>query len=484
MWRVLNKYRLMSKPVKASLWFIISNVILKGISFITLPIFSRLLTTSEYGMVAVYQSWVSLILIITTLTVWGGGFNVGMVKYADEQKKLVSSFQGLAIALTIVWFVVLFPFISFASKWAGISKHLIIFMFIEILTQIPFNIWSTEQRYKFEYKKLVLVTIIISILNPVLGIFLVLNTTQYKVEARIISNLCIQLVIGLILFIRNQINGRCFFNRKLWKFGFMFNVVLIPHYLSTQILNQSDRVMINSMCGSSEAGTYSVAYNFAMLLSLITNGINSSLTPHIYQCMKDRNVKNLSKETTGIIFLVAMMTAGLICIVPDVFIFLLPNSYYTSMRVIPPVAVGAFFLFLYPLFGSIEFYYEENKYITISSTIGAILNIILNYIFIDLFGYMAAAYTTLFCYICFCFFHYCFMNKILKKHGASQNIYNIKAIGGVSIGLIIIMCMMLSVYDYQLIRWLFIVSIGVVCIVKKRWIIELMKGVKTKDEKI
>lgn len=105
MHELINKYKSMSKPAKASLWFVISNVMLKGISFITLPIFSRLLTTSEYGIVSVYQSWVSTISIITTLTVWGGGFNVGMVKYEERQKQLISAFQGLATTLTIICLV-------------------------------------------------------------------------------------------------------------------------------------------------------------------------------------------------------------------------------------------------------------------------------------------------------------------------------------------------------------------------------------------
>lgn len=478
MHELINKYKLMSKPAKASLWFVVSNVMLKGISLITLPIFSRLLTTSEYGIVSVYQSWVSTISIITTLTVWGGGFNVGMVKYEERQKQLISAFQGLATTLTIICLVLAWKFIPNLSAWLGISEQLIVLMFMEILVQIPFNIWSTEQRYKFEYKKLILVTIAISVLNPCLGILAVLNTVKYRAEARIFSNFLIQAVIGVVLFIHNQKNGRAYFSKDIWKFGFLFNVVLIPHYLSSQILNQADRIMINSMCGSGDAGIYSVAYNFAMLMTLVTNGINSSLTPHVYQCLKEKKTKQLSKQTTGIFFLVALMTAGLICIVPDVFYFLLPASYHPSLGVIPPVAVGAFFLFLYPLFGSIEFYYEENKYVTLSSVLGAVLNVILNYVFIKMFGYLAAAYTTLICYIFFSLFHYFCMKKVLKKHGENQNIYDTKKILLISIGLLIVMVVMICVYDHRLIRWLLIGVIAVGCFAKRNWMIKLLKGVR------
>lgn len=477
--KFIEKYKMLSKPAKASFWFVVSNVMLRGISFVTLPIFSRLLSTSEYGVVSVYQSWVSTISIITTLTIWGGVFNVGMVKYSDQQKELISAFQGLATTITLFFLAISCVFLPVISKWLGMSQGLTLLMYLEILVQIPLNIWSTEQRYKFEYKKLIFVTIAISLLNPLIGVIAVTHTT-HRAEARIISGFSIQAVIGIVLFIHNQKLGRKFFDKNFWKYGFLFNVVLIPHYLSAQILSQADRVMINSICGSSDAGVYSVAYNFGMLLSIITNGINSALTPYIYQCMKQKEAKKLKNQTTAVIFIVALITLVLVCVTPDVFTFLLPDSYYSAIWVIPPVAAGAFFLFLYPLFGSIEFYYEENRYVTASSVMGAVLNVVLNYIFIKKLGYIAAAYTTLFCYICFSFFHYIFMKKILKKNG-EENVYDIKAIVLISVGLLLATFIMLSVYDLRIIRWSLIAIVILICLIKRKWIMQILMNMKKED---
>lgn len=478
--KIINGYRNLSKPTKASLWFIVSNVILKGISFFTLPIFARLLTPAEYGVVSVYNSWVATISIITTLTIWGGVFNVGMVKFENEQRKMISSFQGLATSITLLFSFLSSFFLDTLSEISGLSNLLIVCMYIEILAQIPFNIWSTEQRYRFEYKKLIIVTCLIAILSPLMGIVAV-NATNFKAEARIMSNLLLLAIIGCVLFFVNQIKGKSFFSKQFWEYGFKFSIVLVPHYLSTQILNQSDRIMINSMCGSSDAGIYSVAYNFALLLSLVTNGINSSLTPHIYQCMKAGDTRKLKKETTFIVLLVALMALCLICFVPDLFIFMLPESYYPALRVIPPVTVGAYFLFLYPLFGSIEFYYEEKKYVTYASVIGAMLNVALNYMFIQSFGFIAAAYTTLICYLCFSICHFYFMNKILRKNGEANDIYDIKSIFIISLGLTIASLVMLFLYDYMIIRWgvIMIISLGIICNRKK--IISIVKNIKKRD---
>lgn len=474
---LLNKYHNLSKPVKASFWFIVSSFLLKGISFITLPIFSRLLTPGEYGVVAVYTSWVSIISIITTLTIWGGVFNVGMVRYPRQRSELISSFQGLATTITLIFMALTILTLPYTMKFFGISKLLIICMYIEILVQIPFCLWATEQRYDYKYKAQVYVTIINSILNPVIGVIAVLNC-PYKAEARIISALLIQVIIGAIFFIKNQYSGKKFFDLAFWKFGFLFNVVLIPHYLSTQILNQSDRVMINNICGSADAGIYSVAYTFAMLLTLITNGINSSYTPFIYKNLKINNTGSIHKSSFTVCGTVAVVVLLLICFIPDIYTLLLPVSYYPSLPVIPPVAASAYFLFLYSWFGSVEFYYKENTYITIASMIGAVLNIILNLIFIPIYGFMAAAYTTLFCYICFTAFHFIFMNKILKKNNVKDKIFAAKEIFLISLLICIISIIMVFLYDYTLIRWCIILFICFIILIKRNSLVKRLRGLK------
>ena len=70
--RFINLYKNLSNEAKASAWFVVCNIIQKGISFFTIPIFTRLLTTEEYGMTNVYQSWMSLIIIFCNIefTIW------------------------------------------------------------------------------------------------------------------------------------------------------------------------------------------------------------------------------------------------------------------------------------------------------------------------------------------------------------------------------------------------------------------------------
>jgi O-antigen/teichoic acid export membrane protein len=103
---IKKKYNAIPAPVKASIWFTICNVLQKGISMITVPVFTRLLTTDQYGVYSVYQSWYSIITVFATLNLYYGVFNNGMIKYKDDRDRFTSSMQGLTTTITLALFVV------------------------------------------------------------------------------------------------------------------------------------------------------------------------------------------------------------------------------------------------------------------------------------------------------------------------------------------------------------------------------------------
>ena len=473
---VLKQYHTMPKGAKASFWTIISSIFLKGMGFITLPIFTRLLTTSEYGILSIYGSWVSLFSILITFTVWGGVFNVGMVKYPNRAK-FVSAIQGLSVSSVMICFFIALFILDPLDSLLGMSSFLVICMFIEILVSIPFNIWLSEQTYDFYYKKKILLTIGMSILNPILGYFAIINF-PWHVEARVLSGLIPQIIVSFYFFVKQQKRGKVFFDASLWRYVLGFNSVLILHYLSMQVLNQSDRIMINAFCGSSEAGIYSVAYNFAILLNLISNGMNSSLTSYVYRCMKAGTITKLAKINSLAAILVGGCALLLIALVPDIFKFMLPPDYYDALWIVPPVTLAAFFMYLYPMFGAIEFYYEVNKYVTFASCIGALLNIVLNAIFIPIFGYIVAAYTTLFCYICFAVSHYYFMKQILYKRGDNRKIFDGKKLFRISVIISLLSFVLLFLYEVRLYRWLFIFLLLILLLIKRKYFFDNLIMIK------
>lgn len=470
----------MSAPVKASLWFAVCNIVQKGIALLSTPIFTRILTTEQYGVYTVYQSWYQIIVIFATLNLSAGVFNNGLLKYEGREDEFTSSMQGLSTTITMILFAVYLCAMDFWNNLFGLSTLFVMAMFVELIFVPAYNFWSVRQRFDYKYRKIIVTTIIIAFGSPVLGVISVLSTS-YKAEARVLSYVLVQVAVGLFFYIRNTIKGKRFFDKKIWKFALAFNIPLIPHYLAFQVLNQSDRIMISKMISTGTAAIYSVAYSIAMMMTIITNAINHTLIPYTYKALKSKDYKGIRKNANMLLILIGSGCILAMAFAPEIIKLFAAEQYYDAIWVMPPLAASVYFMFLYPLFGNVEFFYEKTIYATIASCIGAVTNIVLNLIFINIFGYFAAGYTTLFCYILFSFSHYLFHKKVIKeKNLGVSNIYDMKFIIMFSLIELLAMVGMTITYNYIIIRYSIIVAIVLVAVLNRKKIISQIKAIRSK----
>lgn len=477
---LFQKYKNISAPVKAGLWFAICNILQKGISMITVPIFTRILTTKQYGVFSVYQSWSQIIMVFATLNLYCGVFNNGMIKYEDDKDGFTSSAQGLTTITSAGLFIIYYIFKDFWNSLFELSTNMMVVMFVEIFFVAIFSLWSARQRYEFKYKDLIIITMIMSFVSPLIGIFAVLST-DFKAEARILSFALVNIAVGIFLCIRNYKAGRTFFKAEYWKYMLLFNLPLVPHYLSQIVLQQSDRIMISKIVGKDEAAIYSVVYNVSTIMLLVTTAINNTFIPYTYKTIKEKKYDKLKSNTNILVILVGMCVFFVMAFGPEIIKIFAPKEYYEAIWIIPPVATTVYFMFLYPLFGNVEFYYEKNKFVMVASTIGAVSNIIMNLFFIRIFGYIAAGYTTLVCYIMFSACHYLFMKKILRQKLPGIKLYDIKFIFIFSLIVLTVMCVMLCIYELTILRYLLIIAMTVVLIIKRKYFINALINIKNKD---
>lgn len=475
--RICNIYNEMSAPVKASIWFTVCSVVQKGITLLSTPIFTRLLTTEQYGVYSVYQSWYSIISIFATLNLSAGVLFNGLTKYSEDRDRIISSFQGLSTTVTLVLFLLYLIKMDYWNSLLGMSSLFMIAMFIELLAVPAYAFWAVKERYDYSYKVLIVLTLLVAIGSPIIGAIAVVST-DYKAEARVLTYVGIQVIEGIFFYIYNFKKGKTFFYKKYWKFALAFNLPLIPHYLSMTILNQADRIMISKMVGTGAAAIYSVAYQISMMMTIVTNAINSSFVPYTYKELKSHSYDGIKKNSNVLLILI-----GIACIIamsfgPEIIRIFASSDYYDAIWVIPPVAASVYFMFLYSLFANIEFYFEQTKFVMVASSGGAIANIGLNYIFIQKYGYYAAGYTTLFCYILLSFAHYYFHLKVLRMHDEIGIVYSTRFILLFSIILLLFMVIMPMLYNHFFIRYGIIAIIIIIMICKSKSIINILQQLK------
>ena len=163
-------------------------------------------------------------------------------------------------------------------------------------------------------------------------------------------------------------------------YAVLFNIPLIPHYLSNSILGSSDRIMIQNMVGVSEAGIYSLAYSISQIMQLVNDSLNKTMSPWLYQKIREKDYKAMSKVVYPSLVLIAAANLALIAVAPEIVAIFAPPEYSDAIYVIPPVAMSLFATYLYLCFAPFEFYYEKRIWTTIGTLTSAVANIILNYI--------------------------------------------------------------------------------------------------------
>lgn len=482
--RIKKRYGSLPIQVRASLWFLICSFLQKGISAITTPIFTRLMSVEQYGQYSVFVSWETILAVFITFSLSSGVYIQGLVKFEEEKEQYTSSLQGLTFTLVFIWFCIYLLFRNFFNNLFSLSTQQMILLFLQVWMSAIFGFWSSYQRTEYKYKKLVFLTFILSLAQPIFSMLL-LKISSNKALARIAGQVLVQVILFIGLFGVQMYRGKKFYIKKFWRHALLFNLPLIPHYLSTTVLNSADRIMIAKMVGDEEAGIYSLAYSISLLMTMFNAALQQTLEPWRYKKQKIGKPEEMANVAYPTLILIAGLNLLLIAFAPEILLIFAPKEYYAAIWIIPAVSMSTYFMYMYGWFANFAFYYEKTNYVMIATTVGAVLNVVLNDIFIRKFGYYAAGYTTLFCYIVYALAHYFFMKRICKKNLNGKKIYDMKIIIIISVVFMLLGITFLFTYRCILYRYTIICGLVAILIKKRRYIYELINkliGIRTKGD--
>ncbi len=475
-------YKKLPIQMKASLWFVLSTVLLKGISFITVPIFTRLMDADQYGIYNVYLTWCEIFTVVGTFGFESCAYMCVLTKFnIKDRDEAESSLLELAFFLTTSLLLVFWFAGNQISKWIGLPKNIIMLMCVQIYFIPAVNFWSVKNRFQYKYKSLVFVSISMAVANAVLGILFLKNFfVRNQAIGRIFSIIIVQAVYGIALLNILLKEKKISISIKYWKWALKLHLPLLPHTLSLKILAGADKIMINTLIGATATALYSVSYSVAVVVNLIKTSIIDAIRPWIYTCLRDNKTDNVKNVMNGLLVFVSALTLVFVAFAPEVIKIVAPINYYEAIYCMPPVMISSFFTFLYSTFSIIEMYYEETKKVMVASISAAILNVILNAFLIPRYGYIAAAFTTLICYIFLAVFHFFMAEKVLRQHNISIGLFDGKMITGISLFLLISLGTFEYLYTKIIMRYIFIIVILLIIFVKRKYFINLLKIIRKK----
>ncbi len=473
---MLKQIKTMPAGAKASVAFFIASIVSKGISYITTPIYTRLLTPDDFGQVSLFMTWMSIFGVLAMFCLSYGVFNNGMQEFRNDRDSYSFSMLILSNVITVCVGMALLISYPLIQSYLDLDLPLILLMIAVFFFQPAYNFWTCRQRYEYKYKMTLLATIGSAILSPTVAIICIFLFPYSKVYSRIFGAELALIATYLVFYVYIVIKGRGKLNVGYWKYAIIFNLPLIPHYLSTYLLNSSDRLMISYLVSDSATAYYSVAYSVASVVSIVWTAANTSLIPYTYEKCEKKEFKPLSSVTNSILLLFACACAVMIFMAPEIVAVMGTEDYQQAIYVIPPVVGGVFFQAQYYIYANVLYYYKKPKFVMIGSLISTALNIILNYVFIKLFGFIAAGYTTLVCFLIQASIDYFAM-----KHVVKQEIYDMRFIGVLSLAVVVVSGISCLLYQHSLVRYCILLVGLVLVVIYRKHIISLVKSILKKE---
>ena len=450
------------KVLKAGVGYTIGNYLLKGLGFLTIPIFSRLMSTTEYGMYNIFLSYESILFILIGLALHSSYKNA-KYKYESDGTyfNYVSSTIVFIILSFIVWLAAANIFNSFISDITELSRLSINLLVIYSFSNAIIICFNSDAGLRYDYKSFLTISGINAVSNIILSIVLML--TIYKDDRYIARTIGTVLPISVIaIFIVVKFIHRAPPKNTVdnLKWGIKYSLPIVPHGISQVILSQFDRIMIQKMISYSQAVIYSFAYNINTIVTVTTSSLDSVWCPWFYEKMHSKDYVSIRKVSSIYTILVAFFCACLILVSPELIKILGSAEYYDAIYCVIPIVAGGFFAFIYNIPASVEYYYEKTKFIALGTMAAAIINIVLNFVFIKIYGYVAAAYTTLVTYILYFVFHYYLARKIHKSYLFSNIVVVSSALSVV--GIMFLARIMINLW---IVRWLAAIILFIVALI-------------------
>ena len=185
---------------------------------------------------------------------------------------------------------------------------------------------------------------------------------------------------------------------KTIKSSLSFSIPFIPAVLSALLLGFSDRFLIKYYYTNVEVANYTIAYTVGMIYSAFFLATNKMWQKYILERLRAKKIIEI-KSAAKKYLLVVLLVGVIIFLLKTFLVKILSNSsYYVILDIIPTILLGMFFYFLYTVMSNIPFYHKNTYLMALPAFIAAGLNIILNIIFLPIYGYKIAAFTTLISY--------------------------------------------------------------------------------------
>lgn len=404
------------KAAKAGVGYTIGNILIKGLSFLTLPIFTRLMTTADYGIYTTYIAYESILTIFVSLALYASLKNA-KIDFPGKIDEYVSTLSVLPIVFSGIIIVLILPFRNYLSGIFNLEPVLLTLMIAQACASSLLTMYNCRIGLDYSYKSFIGISIFNTVGNVLTSLLLILvffksNAYFGRILGTFIPITLIAAYVLVILFKKAPPKREL----KYIRYGLKYSLPLIPHGISQLILAQFGKIIIQNRIGNSAAGLYGFAYTIALIPQIIVQSIGMAWGPWFFEAYKNNQTDEIKKRTTQCVALFSFITVVLFCVSPEIVKIMSDSSYWESIPILAPAILGVYFTFLYSFPVEIEYYFKKTNYIAIGTVLSAVINVTLCLVLVPKYGYETAVYVTVFTYILYFIAHMIISYFITQKN--------------------------------------------------------------------
>lgn len=385
--------------IKNSLLYVLVNALNSLIPFVLLPVLTRYLTSEQYGELAMFTTWTSLVTVFCGLNI-NASANRKYFELKEDQEELSKYVFNCLIVLLLgssIVFSITYSLSGLISDLINVSEKFllagVIVASFNVLVHVRLGQWQVREKpVQFG-----VFLILFSSTNLLLSIFFVVFLNM-QADGRVLGiflSTSIFLFIALAFLWRDRLLSLdlCFFYIKD---SIKFGAPLIPHTIGVFMLLSVDRAVISYKLGAESAGIYMVAVQFSLAVSIILDSINKAFCPWLFNILDDGGASKKKSVVKATYILYVMFLAGVVVgfLVSELIVELIVGEgFLNAAKLVPFLILGQALRGMYLLVTNYIFYAKRTGTISLITIISGSINAILLFFLIDRYGIFGAPYS-------------------------------------------------------------------------------------------
>lgn len=375
--------------------YTLSNFAVAGVPFLLLPILTRVLDPSAYGVIAMFSLLVAFMSVGVGLNVHGAI----TIRYFDKKAFDIPKYVSTTLAILTISTALMLLLLSIAGeiiteitaipeRWLYAA---VLVSFFQFLMQILLALWQASKK-PMRYSALRISHALLDSTSSIVLVAMLALSWQGRLSGMLFASFCAAL-FSIHFLIREKWISKSI-DLGYAKDALGYGIPLVPHAIGGLLLGMADRFMVNNILDVSSAGIYVVAVQLGLILGMLADSFNRAFAPWLMEELSDISDQSKRRIVT-FTYIYFFVIFGLAAIGAFALQYFLPIIVGQQFQTVGPLLVyicfGNAFIGMYYMVTNYIFYSRRTGMLSALTISVGLMTVGVSWFLINAYGVMGAA---------------------------------------------------------------------------------------------